>query len=368
MSAFTDCTVAVLTAGGRGAVSSIAVSGSAATELIERHFEAQSKSQLNRSLAESPLLRVVFGHWRRDGTVEEVVVCRKCETYCEVHCHGGRAAAGAIVADLVALGAKEISWQQWIHGQATDEIQAEALCALSEAPTQRCAGVLLDQYHGALRRAFAKVEHLLRDEGTEQASKLLESLRRRGHLGLHLTRPFRVALLGPPNVGKSSLLNRLLGFQRSIVFDQPGTTRDVVSAITALDGWPVELLDTAGLRETTDQLEATGAARARRTAEDADLVLYVVEPSIANLTFGETGQKVLYVLNKIDQMASDDQVPSGLLPTCALTGEGAARLVNAIVQKLVPDSPNDGDAVPFTVRQMNIIEDWICKLGKTKRN
>src|SRR5690606_16577637 len=92
----------------------------------------------------------------------------------------------------------------------------------------------------------------------EEARRRLAALVDRAPLGLHLTRPWHVALAGAPNVGKSSLLNAVLGYGRAIVFDQPGTTRDVLDAVTAIDGWPVRLTDGAGLRESVDALEAAG--------------------------------------------------------------------------------------------------------------
>ena len=97
--------------------------------------------------------------------------------------------------------------------------------------------------------------------------------------GLHLTQPWRVVLAGRPNVGKSSLINAILGYTRSVVFDQPGTTRDVVSAPTAIDGWPIELSDTAGLRESADPIESAGVERARATLGAADLAIVLVDIS-----------------------------------------------------------------------------------------
>ena len=88
-----------------------------------------------------------------------------------------------------------------------------------------------------------------------------------------------MVIAGPPNVGKSSLINALLGFQRAIVFDLPGTTRDVVTAVTALDGWPVELSDTAGLRSSDDPLELAGIEQAHRQAAAADCLLLVFDAS-----------------------------------------------------------------------------------------
>src|SRR6185503_7750192 len=100
-------------------------------------------------------------------------------------------------------------------------------------------------------------------------------------VGLHLTTPWRVVFAGPPNVGKSSLVNALLGYPRAIVYDQPGTTRDVLTASTAFDGWPFELRDTAGLRDgiSLDSVEVEGVARARAQIATADLVVFVHDRS-----------------------------------------------------------------------------------------
>jgi tRNA modification GTPase len=356
MNAFADCTVAILTARGRGAVASINVTGQASPQLIDCFF----KTRWRRSVAASPCGCILFGHWQRaTGNLhasEEVIVCRKNETQCEVHCHGGRAAAAAIVADMVAHGATEIDWREWIRRTSANVLQAEALWALAEAPTQRCADVLLDQHHGALRRALDELQSYVEQKNLGHATQLLAELLSRARYGLHLTRPFRVALVGRPNVGKSSLINRLLGYERSIVFDQPGTTRDVVSAMTAFDGWPVELLDTAGLRDTTDPIEVVGAEYARRTAADADLVLLVAEPSnVMSAVSFAVNKDVLCVLNKIDRWPVNSEILQGWLPTCALTGEGISQLVKAMVEKLVPYPPQDGDPVPFTERQHELL-------------
>jgi tRNA modification GTPase len=101
----------------------------------------------------------------------------------------------------------------------------------------------------------------------------LDALLRWSEFGRHLTQPWQVVLTGVPNVGKSSLINRLLGYSRSIVYAEPGTTRDVVTAATAFDGWPVELSDTAGLRDAAGEIEAAGVERARRHLATADLAI-----------------------------------------------------------------------------------------------
>ena len=116
-------------------------------------------------------------------------------------------------------------------------------------------------------------------------------LARYAPLGRRLTAPWRVVVAGPPNVGKSSLVNALAGYQRSIVAPTPGTTRDVVTTRLAIDGWPVELADTAGVREATDALETQGVRLAREATAAADLCLWVLDASARLAGFrGEEGE------------------------------------------------------------------------------
>jgi tRNA modification GTPase len=172
-------------------------------------------------------------------------------------------------------------------------------------------------------------------------------------LGRHLTRPWRVFIAGAPNVGKSSLMNALVGYQRSIVFDQPGTTRDLLTAVTALDGWPVELVDSAGLRESEDALEAAGVARATAGMAGADLVLWVEDATErAEVAHPRLCVGVLVVKNKADLL------PAGAIPSdsdalavSALTGQGLDKLCQRIVEQMLPIPLAPGEGVIFTQRQ-----------------
>src|SRR5262249_19824288 len=157
-----------------------------------------------------------------------------------------------IVKDLVSAGARQRDWQKSIEADEPNPIRRAARTAIAEAITMRTAAILLDQYHGALETEIDAIHSSLRASPPEKdtAACRLEALLGRASIGLHLVRPWRVTIAGPPNVGKSSLLNALAGFERAIVFDQPGTTRDVLTVLTAIDGWPIELADTAGWRES----------------------------------------------------------------------------------------------------------------------
>jgi tRNA modification GTPase len=197
-----------------------------------------------------------------------------------------------------------------------------------------------------------------------EASQLLDHLRRHAAVGRHLTTPWRVAVLGAPNVGKSSLVNALAGYQRSIVAPTPGTTRDLVTTLIAVDGWPVELIDTAGLREIAAGLEDQGIERARTVAQSADLCLWVLDAAMRP-AWPEAGlDKTQLVINKIDLPAAWDldQV-RGAVRVSARTSAGVDELCRALAGWLVPEPPAPGAAVPFTPELIQQVEIMAASLG-----
>src|SRR5262249_49537761 len=135
-----------------------------------------------------------------------------------------------------------------------DPLAQDALIDLASAPTLRSAEILLDQANGALRLEIDRIRREM-EHSAETPLAALDALLRRGEIGVKLTTGWRIAIAGRPNVGKSRLFNALAGFERAIVDPAPGVTRDVVTYRTAFGGWPVELADTAGLRETEDAIE-----------------------------------------------------------------------------------------------------------------
>jgi tRNA modification GTPase len=359
-----ETTVTVLTPAGRGAVATVAIAGPRAAAIVEPLFAAASRKTL-RSFAER---RIAFGCWQPaepesgQHAGEELVVCRLSASVVEIHCHGGQAAVAAVMQSLLARGARQQTAAAWAEQREGNRLVAEARLALAEAPSERTACLLLDQYHGALQRALDELIRSVAAGELAHAEQQLQTLIARANVGLHLTRPWRVVLAGPPNVGKSSLLNALVGYARSLVFDQPGTTRDVVTVATALEGWPVELADTAGLRETHDCVEQAGVRLTHKQVATADLVLQVrdatdtarnVEP-----TPQRTAERTLTVLNKCDLAPLSELAPRAIsddnaLRISALTGVGLETLIGAIVQCLVPAAPQRGDAIPFTQRQID---------------
>jgi tRNA modification GTPase len=374
-----DTVFSVLTPSGRGAVAVIGVTGSQTTKVVNQFFAARN----GRPLEEQPFSKLVYGHW---GS-EDLIVFRRDESSLEIQCHGGSQSISAIAADLAEGGCREIAWREWIGGGNEPSLQTEAQIALAEAASFRTAEILLDQWHGALERELNEIRQHLESGDHVVAQQRLAKLLSTAEFGQHLARPWRVVIAGKPNVGKSSLINALVGYQRAIVFDQPGTTRDVVTASTVIDGWPVMLSDTAGLHSSDDELENAGMNLARERLATADLVVWVLdaiqiyEPNalasgegVINIesgipeasAFGSTltlPAKQLLVLNKIDRI-DDAIIPTDLLATSATTGAGIEELLAAIAKQLVPMVPAKGDAVLFTTRQVLAAEmarDLCCK-------
>lgn len=343
-------TVRVLTPAGRGAIATVAVEGD--LRVLDGSpplFRAASGSPA----AVLPLNRVTFGSWGA-APAEEVVICRTASDVIEVHCHGGAAAVARIVAALVERGC--VHPPPVPETSAGDEIAAECRSALARATTLRTADILLQQQSGLLQDTFERLE---RADG-DAARREIDDLLAWSEFGRHLVEPWRVVLCGRPNVGKSSLINALAGFERSIVVDEPGTTRDVVTIETAIDGWPVQLSDTAGLRDVADVLESAGIARARRAVDAADLRVVLLDTSIApqpeDRRLLETWSDALVVAHKCDlPCVWGEELPRHALAVSSLTGEGVAALMEAMARRLAPSVPAPMAPIPFTSRQVDVL-------------
>ena len=332
----------ILTPPGRGAVASLRLEGAGGLEIVAGLFVARNR----RPLAEIPLRQIAVG--RLGG--EEVVLSRIADDVIELHCHGGSAAVARLEELLIGGGCRKISWQEWAARQESDQFAADALLAQAEARTERTAAILLDQYHGALRKAFDAIEATLQAGDAAAAGLQAEALLAHAATGLHLVRPWQVVVAGRPNVGKSSLINAIAGYQRAIVHDLPGTTRDIVGIQTALDGWPVEIFDTAGLRAAGDPIEQAGIELAQAKIAAADLVVLVFDSSApwtaADQNLFESHPLALLVRNKTDLPPVPGPHPAGMNVSAA-TSAGVDELCRAIAHRLVPQPPPSGAAVPF---------------------
>lgn len=341
-----------LTPPGRGAVATLRIEGPGAVEAVQSRFRARS----GRPLAAHPVDRLAIGHFG-DDRGEEVVVRRCADDAVELHCHGGFAAVAMIEETLVAAGCQRLAWRDWATTHHADPAAA-ALLALADARTQRTAAILLDQFHGALHRARDEIRQAIDRGDRDDAQRQADALLARADLGRHLTQPWRVVLAGRVNVGKSSLINALAGYGRAIVHPIPGTTRDAVTVATAIDGWPVELCDTAGLRTGGDAVELAGIQRARERLAQADLAVLVFDCSGAwsaeDQALVDQWPRALLVHNKCDLPAASGNRPPGLC-TSALQNKGIEDLLDAIAGRLVPDPPSPGVAVPFTAEQVEAV-------------
>jgi tRNA modification GTPase len=347
--------VAILTPAGQSALATVALFGEAAWNAVRSHFRPELPTDPEAG-------RTWLGRLGRDVADEVVVACKTIEPQplVEVHCHGGREVVRYLVELFVEAGIAEVTWQEFAM-RTQPSLQARAGIALAQATTPRVASILLDQYRGALDGALRRVDSHLGHCSPGPALDALRELARWSPLGRHLVPGFRVVLAGPPNVGKSSLANALAGYQRSIVSATPGTTRDVVAAHLALDGWPVELSDTAGLRDAPGELERAGIDRARATLADADLVVWLMDASDPNPTSPESPD-ALVVVNKIDLPAAWS-IPPGVLTVSATLGQGLDTLIAAIVARLIHEVPAPGTPIPFTPELADAVEQAVAFLA-----
>ncbi len=163
-------------------------------------------------------------------------------------------------------------------------------------------------------------------------------------MGKHLIEPWKIAVVGPPNAGKSSLLNAILGFDRAIVAPTAGTTRDVLNERTSLMGWPFEILDTAGIRASDDVVESEGIRRALASVETSDLALCLIDPFVGwteqhTQLHKDFGPKLLWIVTKKDLGLPEPclLIDGGSIALSAKTGEGMAELYNRVIERLIPD-------------------------------
>jgi tRNA modification GTPase len=287
------------------------------------------------------------------------------EDVAELHLHGGRAVVAAVLAALSRIeGLREarpgeFTRRAFEHGRI-DLAEAEGLADLLEAETESqrrsalamaggAVGRMIEPWRERLLDLAAGLEAMIdfSDEGEVGDSppagwrQALEALA--AEIRAALARPpaerlrdgVRIVIAGPPNVGKSSLLNYLSGREAAITSAVAGTTRDVVEAPTAIGGTPFLLVDTAGLRDSADEVESIGVERARDRLATADLVLWLGPPADC-----PAGRETLFVQSRIDIVSRD---PAAQLHVSAVTGEGMGALEEAIVEAARSILPGEGE-------------------------
>jgi len=277
------------------------------------------------------------------------------ETTAELSVHGSRASIRALVNLAIARGARhaepgEFTQRRFMNGKidlteaegVRDTIEAETEAQLRLANATRDGQLrdrissLVHQLGGVLAAIEANVDFSEEIGGldvselatrAESITEELKELAKTARVGRLLRHGLRIAIIGPPNAGKSSLLNRFVGHERSIVTDIPGTTRDYVEEMVDMNGYPVVLIDTAGLRDTVDPVESIGVQRAKSIAAQADLIWFVTDPLSRSLpTTWEFERPVVQIANKVDL---GPPMPGQIGISC-LTGTGLSELAESI--------------------------------------
>lgn len=365
---------AVLTASGPAAIAVVAVWGNSAAGLLSNLTGGNTPPEripdcefrLARWLGPDR----VGGSKPADAPSEDVLVCRIDGQSFEVHCHGGTVATQRIARDLERLGARNESPAEWL-ARTMPWHAVRCQLALAACTTARTAELVLRQEDnwrrlvGQLRsgqesgvansRLLATIDRALEWNEAGQRSSGRKPLRL-----TELLAPESVILFGPPNAGKSSLLNRLAGFERSIVHPEAGTTRDLVTSQSAIDGWPVVLTDTAGLRSASQAVERAGVKLAVDAIHRAALRLLVVDCSCPPKS-GEWNELLafrpdLVLANKTD-LAPVPELPGGFDPkgVSARTGAGMDELLGLIGLMLNQRQPPADLAVPLDDEML----DWL---------
>ncbi len=374
-----DTIVGPATSTAEGGVGIIRLSGPRSEEFLRLSFRP------SRPLATMETRRLYFGHLldRRGEVVDEVlaVLMRGPLSYtredvAEVHCHGGLLPLRRALDIFIELGARlarpgEFTLRAFLNGRI-DLAQAEAVIDLIRSRSESGSRVALGQLDGKISRSIHRFRDALLEvlslveayidfpeeeiepphlqalqDGVKGVLREVDGLLLTFDSGRVLREGLSILILGRPNVGKSSLLNALLGEARAIVTEVAGTTRDTIEESLVLGGIPLRLIDTAGIRQTDDPVEAEGVRRARDKVGHADLVLLVLDGSqelgeedLLALEACRNG-RVLVVANKADLgpwTPPPPLAPLTAIPVSSHTGEGLDRLRDRIVGMFLPEA------------------------------
>jgi tRNA modification GTPase len=381
--------VAIATPIGRSGIGVVRMSGSAAGSITQRLFRPHSAN------ATPEHRRAIVGKWLDgdDDPIDEVVTTffRSPHSYTgedvvEISAHGNPLALKRIVESALGAGARmaqpgEFTLRAVASGKM-DLLQAEAVRDFIEAQTERQAKTAMRQMEGSLSKHLRPIKEQLIDvvarleagidfaeddvdippndvigRSIEPIVLDLSRIEQTFAYGKMLQRGLQLAILGRPNVGKSSLFNQLIGQDRAIVTEIPGTTRDVLTETVNLDGVPLRCADTAGVRATTDLVESIGVGRTFETMADADLALVVLDGSAAleeddRHVLEKTAQmRHVIVINKADLPQALDRAVLNGAPrvfVSAKTGEGLNELRKTIRAFLMESQPHLADDLVLT--------------------
>ncbi len=365
-----DTIAAIATPAGVGGIAVIRISGPESFAIVRKLFRGPTDPARAEGYTvhygkiydpddHAPLDEVLVTVFRapHSYTGEDVV---------EISCHGGRVVPNLILDAVIRAGARlarpgEFTERAFLN-RKMDLVQAQAVLDLVQARTKAAVRHAFQRLQGRVSHQIeAFGEHLMSliveiearidfeedvppldpawvQQRLEALQEELQTLIRSGQRGSLYFRGYRIAIFGPPNAGKSTLFNRLVGKDRAIVTEIPGTTRDVITEETVMEGVPVVFYDTAGLRETRDQVELLGVERTRKTVEEVDLGLLVLDAThpevIPEVPAGDL--PILRLWNKVDLLTPEQrkQLPEADLQVSAKTGEGLEDLRERIQEEI----------------------------------
>ncbi len=399
-----DTIAAISTAVGEGGIGIIRVSGPESIEIVDKIF----KSIKGKSLANVESYTAHYGHIidQNNEIIDEVItlVMKSPKTFTtenivEINCHGGMVPLRKVLDLVLQAGARladpgEFTKRAFLNGRI-DLAQAEAIIDLIRSQTEKGMKVALNQLEGGLSNKIGKIKgdlvkllaHLeatidfpedeIEDFNSDQLDDRInsiiikvESLLATSQKGKIIKEGIETAIIGRPNVGKSSLLNALVREKRAIVTDIPGTTRDIIEEVINIDGIPVKIIDTAGIRETKNLVEKIGVERSEEFLDQADLVLLVLDShqglTAEDLQLMESikEQKAILIINKLDLDSKIDMdkieevLPNKpVVKTAAIESEGIDEL-EGVISKLVfsGDVKNQDQTMITNMRHKNALD------------
>ena len=406
-----DIIAAISTPSGSGGIGIVRLSGEGSIELADRLFSGKKK------LTQKPSHTISYGKiMDGDKVIDEVLVSvmraphtYTCEDVVEINCHGGPYVTHKVLETVLKHGARaaragEFTKRAFLNGRI-DLTQAEAVIDLIQSPTEYAREMAVTQLGGRLKETVTAlrsdvidmiasleavidypeydVEEETYEDILQKSETFLEKMKQLlagADEGRILREGIKTVILGKPNVGKSSLLNFLLDEERAIVTDIPGTTRDTLEEMVNLSGIPMKLVDTAGIRETADQVEQIGVARSKAHAKEADLILLLLDASRPLeeedreiFAFLE-GKKAIVLLNKTDlpQVLTMEMVKEALprnctvLPVSILDGAGMEPFLAELKRLFFHGEIRPDQTMLQNTRQKEVLERAIAALERVK--
>jgi len=372
---------AIATATGAGGIGIVRMSGKDCFSIVEKLFIPRKKEPIEEIKGYS----VKYGHIVHNDTkeiIDEVLVLYfkapksyTTEDMCEIHSHGNSVVLKMILEECLKNGAilaepGEFTKRAFLNGRI-DLSQAESVIDLIHSKTEKEAKASIKQLEGFLSRHIQSIQKELLDimadinasidypeydieettnekamQRLETVKKGLEELKNSFNTGKILKEGIKTVIVGKPNAGKSSLLNTILKEERAIVSDIPGTTRDTIEELVTVEGIPLRLIDTAGIRKTKDVIEEIGVKKALALAEEADLIIQILdatrplEEEDKEIIEKIEMQKTIFLLNKVDVTHENDEIEdfikekgSNIIKLSTKTREGIKCLYDEIVKR-----------------------------------